>query len=243
MEFSEFKNYLTSNLEQMKIQYTTKKIKKLWTYMNFLIQENKKYNLTNITEKKEITKKHFLDSLAPLAEVDMNYFENIIDIGTGPGFPGMVWKIFFPKKEFLLVDSTLKKVNFLKLLSAELNIYDKLEIKHGRAEDLGNNKEYRDKFDLVLSRAVAPLNILSEYTLPFASQGAFLFYFKGPNYKKEILNSEKAFQKLGGKLEDSLKLNIPSLEAERYLIVYKKIKNTPNQYPRKAGIPKKRPLK
>ncbi|MGM0437690.1 MAG: 16S rRNA (guanine(527)-N(7))-methyltransferase RsmG [Bacillota bacterium] len=226
----------------MKIKYTSQQIEKLWTYMNFLIQENKKYNLTNITTEKEIIKKHFLDSLAPFSEVDMSYFENIIDIGTGAGFPGMVWKIFYPQKNFLLVDSTLKKVKFLKLLSVKLNLYNNLEIKHERAEDLGNQKEYREKFDLVLSRAVAPLNILSEYTLPFASKGSFLFYFKGPNYKKEIENSERAFKKLGGILEESLKLNIPLLEAERYLIVYKKTKNTPDKYPRKAGVPKKKPL-
>ena len=242
MKYNEFNEYITKGLEQMEISYTPQKIKKLWDYMKFLLKENQKYNLTNITEEKEIIKKHFLDSLAPLTEVDMSYFEKIIDIGTGPGFPGMVWKIFFPEKEFVLIDSTLKKVNFLKKLSVELKIYDELKIMHGRAEDFGHQDKYREKFDLVLSRAVAPLNILSEYTLPFASEGSFLFYYKGPNYKKEIKNSEKAFKILGGKLEESLKLNIPTLEADRYLIVYKKVKNTPDKYPRKAGIPKKRPL-
>ena len=242
MKYNEFNEYITKGLEQMEISYTPQKIKKLWDYMKFLLKENQKYNLTNITEEKEIIKKHFLDSLAPLTEVDMSYFEKIIDIGTGPGFPGMVWKIFFPEKEFVLIDSTLKKVNFLKKLSVELKIYDELKIMHGRAEDFGHQDKYREKFDLVLSRAVAPLNILSEYTLPFASEGSFLFYYKGPNYKKEIKNSEKAFKRLGGKLEESLKLNIPTLEADRYLIVYKKVKNTPDKYPRKAGIPKKRPL-
>lgn len=242
MKYNEFNEYITKGLDQMEITYTSQKIKKLWVYMKFLLKENQKYNLTTITDEKEIIKKHFLDSLAPLVEVDMSYFEKIIDIGTGPGFPGMVWKIFFPDKKFVLIDSTLKKINFLKLLSVELDICNKLELKHGRAEDLGHQKEYREKFDLVLSRAVAPLNILNEYTLPFASKGSFLFYFKGPNYEKEIHNSEKAFKKLGGELEESLKLNIPSLEADRYLIVYKKTTNTPNKYPRKAGIPKKRPL-
>ena len=242
MKFEEFNRYLSKSLDKMDISYTEPKIKKLWLYMNFLLKENKKYNLTSITDKEEIIKKHFLDSLAPLVEVDMDYFDNIIDIGTGPGFPGMIWKIFFPDKRFLLVDSTLKKVKFLKLLSVELDIYDNLEIKHGRAENLANQNKYRETFDLVLSRAVAPLNILSEYTIPFASEKSFLFYFKGPNHEEEIKKSQNAFKKLGGKLEAKLKLNIPSLEADRYLIVYKKTKTTPKNYPRKAGTPKKRPL-
>ena len=242
MIFREFKDCIEKGLDELSLDYDDNKIIKLWEYMNFLLKENKKYNLTNITEEKEVIKKHFFDSLAPLSMVEINFAENILDLGTGPGFPGMVLKIFFPEKKFLLLDSTLKKVNFLKLLSAELESYNNLEIKHGRAENFAKNNKYREKYDLVLSRAVAPLNILAEYTLPFTSKGGLLYFYKGPDFQKEIKNSKKSFQKLGGKYLDAIELKIPGLDAERYLIIYKKVKNTPKKFPRRAGIPKKRPL-
>ena len=242
MIFKEFKDCIESGLDELNLDYDDNKIIKLWDYMNFLLKENKKYNLTNITDEKEVIKKHFYDSLAPLTMVKIDFAENILDLGTGPGFPGMVWKIFFPKKKFFLLDSTLKKVNFLKLLSVELELYNNLEIKHGRAETFAKNNKYREKYDLVLSRAVAPLNILAEYTLPFTSKNGLLYFFKGPDYKKEIKNSKNSFKKLGGKHIDTIELKIPGLDAERYLLIYKKVKNTSKKFPRRAGIPKKRPL-
>lgn len=242
MEFKEFNEKMTKALDKLKIDYNNNKVEKLWIYMDFLIKENKKYNLTNITEESEIITKHFLDSLAPLSQLRRDIFNKVLDIGTGAGFPGMVWKIFIPEKSFLLVDSTLKKVKFLKLLSAKLEIYDNLEIKHARAEKLGEDLKYRGKYDLVLSRAVAPLNVLAEYTVPFASNDSLLIYYKGPDYEKEIKKSKKAFNLLKAEYQDKLELNIPGLDAERYLIIYKKINNTPKKYPRRNGIPKKRPL-
>jgi len=242
MEFEEFKEKIVKALDKLKIDYDNKKIEKLWIYMDFLIKENKKYNLTNITDESEIITKHFLDSLAPLSQLRRDIFNKVLDLGTGAGFPGMVWKIFMPEKSFLLVDSTLKKVKFLKLLSAELEIYENLEIKHARAEKLGKDQKYREKYDLVLSRAVAPLNILAEYTVPFASNDSLLIYYKGPDYKKEVENSKKAFNLLKAEYQDELELNVPGLKAERYIVIYKKINNTPKKYPRRNGIPKKRPL-
>ena len=233
---------IKDGLDKLEISYNNDQIDKLWKYKNLLIKENKKYNLTNITDEKEIIKKHFLDSLAPLAEINIPDSFKILDLGTGAGFPAMVWKIFLEKNDFLLIDSTLKKVNFLKLLSAKLETYDNLEIVHGRAEDLGQNSEYREKYDLVLTRAVASLNILSEYTLAFAKKGSLLYYYKGPDYIEEKKNSDKAFKTLGAKFVEAKKIRVPGLEAERYLLIYKKSKKTPSKYPRRAGIPKKRPL-
>ena len=233
---------MKKSLDELKIDYNNKKVEMLWIYMNFLIKENKKYNLTNITDESEIITKHFLDSLAPLSQLRRDIFNKVLDMGTGAGFPGMVWKIFMPEKSFLLVDSTLKKVKFLKLLSAKLEIYDNLEIKHARAEKLGKDPEYRGKYDLVLSRAVAPLNILAEYTVPFASNDSLLIYYKGPDYEKEIKNSKKAFNLLKAEYQDKLELNVPGLEAERFLVIYKKINNTTKKYPGRNGRPKKRAL-
>lgn len=242
MDEDRFKSVIKNGLEKFGINNDNLEIKKLWNYMNLLLEENQKYNLTNITEPENIITKHFFDSLAPFLEVNPPLSKKILDMGTGPGFPGMVWKIFFPKNEFVLVDSTLKKINFLKMVSARLKLYNNLEILHERAEDLADKKEYREKFDLVLSRAVAPLNVLAEYTVPFVKEDGLLYYYKGPNYKEELDKSSRSFKILGGELDKIKRLEIPGLAGERYLLIYKKTRSTPEKYPRRAGIPKKRPL-
>ena len=162
-------------------------------------------------------------------------------MGTGAGFPGLVLKLYQGDLEVLLVDSLQKRVNFLDLLIKKLDL-KLVEALHGRAEDLGRQEEYRERFDYVVSRAVAPVNILSEFTLPFLQPGGKAVYFKGPDYQEELEQGEKAVILLGGRLNTVHQVKIPGLEVERFLIEIEKVEKTPDRYPRKAGIPKKRPL-
>ena len=242
MEKQVFIDKLARGLTEMEIDHNHDKLEKLWEYKELLLTENKKYNLTSITEPEKILKKHFLDSVCLLSELDFNKNDNIIDVGTGAGFPGMVLKIFLLDNEITLLDSTLKKITFLQILSAKLGIFEKLDAVHARAEDLADKKDYRESFSHVVSRAVAPLNILLEYTAPFAQKEGYINCLKGPNYTKEIKEAKEAMEILGVCKENIRKVNIPNLKAERYLVTFKKVSSTPEKYPRRAGIPKKRPL-
>jgi 16S rRNA (guanine527-N7)-methyltransferase len=183
-----------------------------------------------------------LDSASILSEFNFNSEEQIIDVGTGAGFPGMVMKLFLPKNSFTLLDSTLKKIKFLQLLSARLGIYQGIEAIHDRAEDLAKSEKYRANFSHVVTRAVAPLKVLLEYTVPFAEKEGYINCFKGPNYNEEIKECQKAINILGVEITSIQEVDIPYFQAERYLIRFKKVKNTHKKYPRRTGVPKKRPL-
>jgi 16S rRNA (guanine527-N7)-methyltransferase len=209
-------------------------------YMDFLIKENKKYNLTSITDPKDIIKLHFLDSAALFSKKDIK--GKVIDIGTGAGFPGFVFKIINSDIDLTLLEASLKKVNFLKMLQVELDLYDKIEVIHGRAEDLGQDKAYRNKYDVVTSRAVAPLNILLEYTVPFSNPDGSIILYKGPSYKDELNEAENALKTLKTKLINIYDIDIPNLEQERFILEFNVRGNLDEKYPRRAGIPKKRTL-
>ncbi|MFI5358690.1 MAG: 16S rRNA (guanine(527)-N(7))-methyltransferase RsmG [Halanaerobiales bacterium] len=241
MERKQFDIILINTLEEMGLRYNTALLDGLWLYMNFLQEENRKYNLTAIEGEEEIITKHFLDSLVFFTKYEPQPGSRILDMGTGAGFPGLVMKLYQPELGVLLVDSLQKRINFLNLLIERLGL-KLVEALHGRAEDLGQQEEYREKFDYVVSRAVAPLNILSEYTLPFLRTGGKAVYFKGPDYQEELQEGEKAIEILGGRLKVIHKVKIPGLEVGRYLLEIEKVEETPARYPRKAGIPKKRPL-
>ncbi len=236
-----FNEILTSGLKEMGLKYKDDLSDKLYIYMNFLIEENSKYNLTAIDQPEEIISKHFFDSLIYFKKYDLNEGAKVIDVGTGAGFPGMVLKIYRPDLDILLVDSLNKRIKFLNILIEKLGISG-VEAIHARAEDLGTNDLYREKFDLAVSRAVASINTLSEYTIPFLRNEGSVVYFKGPEYKEEIEEGLEAVGKLGGKIEKIHKVNIPKVKGERYLIEVKKVEITPSKYPRRPGIPKKRPL-
>ncbi|MBR5347755.1 MAG: 16S rRNA (guanine(527)-N(7))-methyltransferase RsmG [Lachnospiraceae bacterium] len=205
-----------------------------------LVEKNKVMNLTGITEFDEVLQKHFVDSVYGLEEF-VSKASYILDLGTGAGFPGIPLKILYPETEFVLVDSLQKRLRFLEEVKVELKL-DKLSFEHGRAEDLGHDKRYREKFDLVLSRAVANLSSLSEFCLPFTKVGGCFISYKSGACEEEVSSAEKAIGILGGKIEDIRKFMLPESDISRSLIIIRKTKETKKQYPRKAGIPLKTPL-
>lgn len=239
MEIEQFKALFKEYLDRIKIDLEDSKIKKFFEYMNLLILWNEKINLTAITEEKEIIIKHFIDSLT-INKYIKNY-NAIYDIGTGAGFPGIPLKIINDNKEFTLIDALNKRILFLNEIKNKLEL-KQLELVHGRVEDLANNIQYREKGEVVVSRAVANLSTLVEYMLPFVKIGGKCICMKGNNISEELKNAEKAINILGGELEKIDNFVLPGLDLERNIIIIKKIKNTSLKYPRKAGIPSKKPL-
>ena len=238
MENNEFYKKLKSYEEKINIEISEEESNKLYMYMNLMLEWNKKINLTSITDEEDIIIKHFVDSLSINKYLSKN--KNVMDVGTGAGFPGIPLKIFNEDIEFILVDSLNKRINFLEEVKQALNI-NKLELVHSRIEDLAKDIKYREKIDIVVSRAVANLSVLSEYMLPFVKIGGFCICMKGPNIDDELENSKNAIKILGGKIEKVESLVLPG-NLERNIIIIKKEKETPNSYPRKAGIPSKKPL-
>lgn len=243
MEISkkEFIQKLKDGIEALDISYSSEQLEQLWDYYLFFIEENKKYNLSTITEPEAVIKKHFLDSLVILNQLEFESRKRWLDIGTGAGFPGMVLKLFLPGDSFYLLDSSSKKVNFLNQLIYKLGLKG-IDATHGRAEDLAQISEWRSSFDYVCSRAVASLNILLEYAVPFLKIGGLAYLYKGPEYEGEIKKAQSALDTLGAEIKEVIELDVPGLEAERYLIVIEKNAPTAKKYPRRAGIPNKRPL-
>lgn len=238
MIIEEFYEKMKSLSNNIGIEITKSQVEKFYIYMIQLLEWNKKMNLTAIEDQDEIILKHFIDSLT--IEKYIKDAKSIIDIGTGAGFPGIPIAIINNNINITLLDSLNKRIKFLN------NIIQKLELNnvtaiHGRAEDIAKLEEYREKFDIVTSRAVAPFNILLEYMLPFNKVNGKSISMKGSNIE-EIENSSKALNELGGKIESIEKINLPNTEVQRNIIIIKKIKKTQNKYPRKAGVPKKEPL-
>lgn len=239
MEFNSFKEEMNIKLEALGLKLKDEQNKQLFDYMNLLIEKNKVMNLTGITEPKEIILKHFIDSLTTLQYINEN--DTVIDIGTGAGFPGIPLKIAKNSIEITLLDSLNKRINFLNEV-IEKNNLNKIKTIHGRAEDFGQNSEYRENFDVAVSRAVAPLNILLEYMIPFVKIGGKCICMKGSNCDEEIENAKNAIAILGGKIEKIEKFNLPNSDNNRTIIIIKKVQKTGRQYPRKAGLPNKNPL-
>ncbi len=237
----EFIKKLKEGIEELNISYSSEQLEQLWEYYLFFIEENKKYNLSTITEPEAVIKKHFLDSLVILNQLNFMGRKRWLDIGSGAGFPGMVLKLFLPGDSFYLLDSSAKKVNFLNQLIYKLDLKG-IDATHGRAEDLAQLEDWRGAFDNLCSRAVASLNVLLEYSVPFLKIGGLAYLYKGPEYEEEIKEAEAALNTLGAEIKEVIELDVPGLEAERYLIIIKKNNTTPKKYPRRAGIPKKRPL-
>lgn len=208
-------------------------LEKFKSYYEFMIDYNKTTNLTSITEKKEVCIKHFLDSLLVAKSVELK--GKVIDIGTGAGFPGIPLKIINESIDLYLLDSSEKKINFLKRLSKILNL--KYECINSRAEEL--SEEYREKFDLCVSRAVASLDILSEICIPFVNVGGFFVSMKGPSFEEEIELSKRKIVELGAEIIKIDKFILPENYGTRYLICIKKIKDTPKKYPRQYSKIKK----
>jgi 16S rRNA (guanine527-N7)-methyltransferase len=196
-------------------------------------------NLTGITEWDEVLEKHFLDSISLIRAIDLNQELTVMDMGTGAGFPGIPLKIAFPKLKVTLADSLNKRVLFLQEVIDELGL-EEIEAIHGRAEDLAQDKSYREQYDLSVSRAVANLSTLSEYCLPFVKIGGQFISYKSGECEEEVVASKSAVFLLGGKISDTIKFELG--ESGRSFIIINKVKGTPKTYPRKAGTPSKKPL-
>lgn len=232
-------NTLLEGVVDLGIELNIKQQDQFTKYKELLKEWNEKINITAITDDKEIDIKHFLDSLTP-----SNYFigkKKVIDIGTGGGFPGLPLKIWNNDLDITLLDSLNKRIIFLNEVIKELNFIDIIAI-HGRAEELGRTQKYREQYDVCVSRAVASLNTLSEYCLPFVKVGGFFISMKGSNIDDELSKSEKAINILGGKIVKKEIIILPNSDIEHSLIIIEKKEETPTKYPRAGGKPKNNPL-
>lgn len=239
MDFNSFKEEIQINLKALGLELNDEQIKNFYDFMNLLIEKNKVMNLTGITEPKEVILKHFIDSLTILKYIDKDNI--VIDVGTGAGFPGLPLKLSDNSLEMTLLDSLNKRINFLNEVIEQTSL-DKIKTIHGRAEDYGKNAEYREKYDIATSRAVAPTNVLLEYMMPFIKVGGKCICMKGSNCDDEIEGAKIAIKKLGGQIEKIEKFNLPNSDNNRTILIIKKVKKTDSQYPRNAGIPTKKPL-
>ena len=240
MEKKRFEEEMSKKSKILGVRFSVEQIEQFYKYKNLLIECNEKMNLTAITEPKEIILKHFIDSLTILKYIDDN--SKLVDVGTGAGFPGVPLSIMNPTLKITLVDSLNKRLIFLQEVVKELNLKN-IEIVHARAEEFGQNKNYREKFDIATSRAVANLATLSEYLVPLVKIGGKIISMKASNAKEEINDAQKAIEVLGGKIEKIEEFDLPESDIGRTIIIIDKNKCTPAIYPRKAGTPAKEPIK
>ncbi len=234
-------NTLIEGAKELNINLNDREMEKFVEYKELLKEWNKKINITAIKDDEEIDIKHFLDSLTTLSTQLFNNKTKVIDVGTGGGFPGLPLKILKNDMELVLLDSLNKRINFLKEVVNKLNLKN-VEAIHGRAEDYGKDPFYREKFDIAISRAVASLNVLSEYCLPFVKVGGYFIAMKGSEIDEELDEAKKAIKILGGNVKKKEIIKIPNSNIVHSLIIIEKIKKTPTKYPRTAGKPKKMPL-
>lgn len=228
-------------LAQQGIELTDRQKDQFERYFELLVEWNEKINLTAITEKNEVYLKHFYDSIAPVLQGLIDNQElKLLDIGAGAGFPSLPMKIICPQLDVTIIDSLNKRINFLKLLAEELAL-DKVHFYHGRAEDFAQYKAFRAQFDLVTARAVARMQVLSELTIPYLKVGGKLLALKASNAPEELEEAKNALNLLFSKVQDNLSYALPNGDP-RFITVVEKKKETPNKYPRKAGMPNKRPL-
>lgn len=247
MSFDEFKSYILEEIQKyvkennrQDIKLDDSQINDLYIYMKELIEWNEKINLTAIIEPKEVVVKHFIDSLTSLEYVGVD--DSIIDVGTGGGFPGNILAIGLKNgnNKITLLDSLNKRIIFLDQMIEQLKLNNVNTI-HGRAEDYGQDINYREKYSIAISRAVAPLNVLLEYLSAFVKVGGRVICMKGPNIVNELADANKAISKLGLELEKEDNFTLEG--NERNIIVFKKVKKLEKIYPRKAGLPSKNPIK
>ena len=238
----QMRSLFASLLSEKGILLTDEQWNRFETYYRLLLEWNERMNLTGITEREQVYIKHFYDSLSlsffvPLAEVS-----NIADIGSGAGFPSIPLKIMFPHLRVTIIDSLNKRIQFLKHLTSELAFTD-VDCIHARAEDAGRDSKFRDRFDLVTARAVARLNVLNEFCLPFVKTGGTFAAMKGADAEEEVQEAKFSLSQLKGELLRSEKFLLPVEQSTRHIILIRKTGPTPPKYPRKPGVPLKQPLK
>ena len=240
MKKEEFKKVLYEKVKKIGIELKEEQLEKFYLYMNILLEWNEKINLTAITNEEEIILKHFVDSLTINKYIEEG--KSIIDVGTGAGFPGIPIKILREDLKVTLLDSLNKRINFLNEVIEKLDLKN-IECIHGRAEEFGKNKNYREKYDFATSRAVANMSTLSEYLIPFVKVGGKVLAMKGDKAEEELEEAKKAIKLLGGKVENIDNFYLPDSDIKRSIIIIKKIEKTERKFPRKPGMPAKEPIK
>ncbi|MDD6796675.1 MAG: 16S rRNA (guanine(527)-N(7))-methyltransferase RsmG [Clostridia bacterium] len=239
-----------TNLSKINVDLDEKMLASFNTYYEMLVEWNKVMNLTAITEKTEVYVKHFLDSLAIKTVFDDEKLKpefsvsdpvRVLDVGTGAGFPGIPLKIAFPELEVTLLDSLNKRIKFLNEVIQTFEL-DKITAIHGRAEDYAQQPDYRESYDLCVSRAVANLSTLSEYCIPYVKVGGYFISYKSGEIEQELKDAKNAIGMLGAKVVGVKKLILPDTDIERSFVIVKKCTKTAGKYPRKAGLPSSRPL-
>ena len=236
-DFSHFQKIL----EKWEIPFSSEQQEQFVTYYKMLVEKNKVMNLTAITEFDEVLDKHFLDSIALAQYVDLTKSISLIDLGTGAGFPGMPLKIMFPNLKVTLADSLNKRIVFLDEVIGELGLTD-IQTVHARAEDLAHNSDYRERYDYCVSRAVANLSSLSEYCLPFVRIGGSFISYKSGEIEEELAAAKKAIFLLGGQFDQVIPFQLEGTDLGRSFVLINKDKKTAKTYPRKSGMPTKKPL-
>lgn len=235
-----FNEKFLEKLNKIQLNVNDEVLNKFWAYMTNLLEWNEKINLTAITEEDDIILKHFIDSLTILEYIPEK--SNVIDVGTGAGFPGIPLKIVREDINMTLMDSLNKRITFLNEVINKLGL-KKINAIHSRAEELAKMPEHREKYDIAVSRAVANLSTLSEYMIPFVKVGGKCICMKGSNIEEELETAKNAIKELGGEIEKVINFKLPDSDNERNIIIIKKVRNTKSKYPRKAGMPSKEPLK
>jgi 16S rRNA (guanine527-N7)-methyltransferase len=235
----DFKKILKTKLNNYNLPNSNEICDNLITFNNLMLDYNKSHNLTSITEENDVIIKHFIDSTLPIDLFPNN--STIIDLGCGGGFPSIPLKIMNKTLNITAVDSVQKKTNFVQLASEALS-FDNFNVVHSRIEDLAFKKEYREQYDIVISRALAQLSTVIEYSAPFLKNNGVIISYKGTNYKEELEKSKNALKLLNCKVESIKEYYVSELETTRYIIIIKKLGCTPNKYPRPQNKPRLKPL-
>ena len=228
-------------LKELNITLSETQQEQFYRFYELLVEWNKVMNLTGITEYEEVNEKHFIDSLSIVKVLDMNKVSTVIDVGTGAGFPGIPLKIAFPHLKVTLLDSLNKRIKYLDTVIDELELKD-IHTIHGRAEEYARKEEYREKYDLAVSRAVANLSTLSEYCVPYVKVGGMFVPYKSGEIDEEVKTAQTAIKVLGGKQTEVVKFTLPGSDINRSFVKIQKIKSTGKKFPRKAGLPTKEPI-
>ncbi|WP_139492501.1 16S rRNA (guanine(527)-N(7))-methyltransferase RsmG [Brevibacillus dissolubilis] len=235
------KEQFVTRLQEKGIELSPEQLNQFDQYYRLLVEWNEKMNLTGITEEDEVYTKHFYDSVSLAFYVPLQDVTKVADIGGGAGFPSIPLKICFPHLEMTIIDSLQKRMNFLEHVGNELGLTN-LRPYHSRAEEAGQDKNLRESFDLVTARAVARLNLLSEFCMPFAKVGGMFVAMKGSDVSFELNEAKKAIKTLGGKTRKVETFQLPDEAGERNIVIIDKLEATPKAYPRRPGVPAKKPL-